>query len=130
MKKRVFGRKFSRGRKARTALFKSLAREFILRGQITTTQARVKAIKPVIDKLVTLAKQNTLTGKKALFAFLHQNKGIVDKLEEEVKSRFGSLSSGFTKQVRVAPRSGDSAPLVKILWSRKAVETKPKQVAK
>lgn len=130
MKKRVFGRKFSRGRKARTALFKSLVREFILRGQITTTQARAKAIKPVIDKLVTLEKQNTLAGKKALFAFLHQKKGIVDKLEEEVKSRFGSLGSGFTKQVRVAPRRGDLAPLVKILWSRKAVETKPKQVAK
>lgn len=118
MKKRVFGRKFSRGQKARRALLRSLAREFILRGGITTTLARAKTLKPVIDKLVTTAKKGNISAKRSLYAYFFQDRQMVGKLEEEVKSRFDILESGFTKTVRVGNRLGDNSPMIKLVWSR------------
>lgn len=123
MKKRVFGRHFSRSQKGRKALLRSLLREFLLRGEITTTETRVKTMKPVIDRLVTLAKKGSLAGKRRLLA-LFANGGFPVEALGEALPRFIGLNSGFTKTLRVRARGGDAAPLVKIMWSReKPVKT-------
>lgn len=125
MKKKVFGRKFSRARKGRTALLRSLTREFVVRGSITTTEARVKTLKPLIDSLVTTAKKDNLTSKRSLLAFFIYDQLPVQKLESEVKARFSGISSGFSTHRRIGMRNGDNAPLVMLKWSREPEEKKP-----
>lgn len=125
MKKRVFGRKFSRARKARGALLRSLLREFVLRGEITTTQSRAKYIKPVVDKLITQAKQNSLESRRAIYAFFAQDEKATFEVEKASKA-FDGVSSGFTKFVKIGPRRGDHAPMVKLSWTRKLEEKEGK----
>lgn len=124
MKKHVYGRKFSRDTGARAALFRALVISLVEQGTIETTLPRAKAVKPLIDKAVTLAKKRTLTSRRALLSEFAHNKRVVAKLEEEAKLRFATLSSGFTRMVRVERRLGDNAPMVRLMWSREKAETK------
>lgn len=118
MKKRVFGRKFSRARKGRSALLRSLLREFALHGEITTTVTRAKFIKPVVDRLVTSIKRNDLEGRRAVFAFLAQDSAAQTAFEDAGK-RFKDVSSGFTTARRLGVRRGDGAPMARISWFEK-----------
>ncbi|MBI4057721.1 50S ribosomal protein L17 [Candidatus Microgenomates bacterium] len=124
MKKRIFGRKFSRDTGARRALLRSLAYNLIKNGTIETTISRAKAVKPFVDKLVTFAKKKTLVSHRQLLSELGDNKQIVLKLEEEAKNRFVTLSSGFTSMVRVERRMGDDAPMVRMRWSKESSSIK------
>lgn len=122
MKKKVYGRKFSRDTGSRAALFRSLVVSFIRSGEIKTTLPRTKAVKPLIDHLTTLAKKDDLNSRKRIMAELAQDEISVKKLQEEVKARFKDLNSGFTKTVRVGKRVGDNATVVKLTWSREKQE--------
>lgn len=122
MKKRVYGRKFSRDRGARTALFRSLAVSFIRSAQIKTTLPRAKAVAPLIEHLVTLAKKGDLNSNRRIMSELAQDNVVARKFASEVKLRFGSLNSGFTRTARVGKRVGDNATVVKLMWSREKVE--------
>lgn len=118
MKKRVYGRKFSRDRGARTALFRSLVVSFIRSGQIKTTLPKVKAVKPLIEHLVTLSKKGNLISRKRIMAELAQDESAAKQLSQEVMTRFKDLNSGFTRSIRVGKRTGDNATIVKLMWSR------------
>lgn len=122
MKKRVYGRKFSRDRGARAALFRSLVVSLIRSGQIKTTLPRAKAVKPLVEHLVTLAKKGDLNSTKRIMGELAQDKVAVKKLAEEVTSRFKDLNSGFTRTVRIGKRVGDNTTVVKLMWSKERVE--------
>lgn len=126
MKKRVYGRKFSRDRGARTALLRSLAVSFIRSAQIKTTLHRAKAAAPLIEHLVTLAKKGDLNSNRRIMSELAQDEVIARKLASEVKLRFGSLNSGFTRMVRVGKRVGDNATVAKLTWSREGEEVSAK----
>lgn len=122
MKKRVYGRKFSRDRGARQALLRSLAISFIRSGQIKTTLPRAKAVKPLVENLTTLAKRSDLNSTRRIMSELAQDKAAVRKLSEEVKARFKDLNSGFTRIVRIGKRVGDNATVARLMWSRERVE--------
>lgn len=122
MKKKVYGRKFSRDTGSRAALFKSLVVSFIRSGEIKTTLPRSKAVKPLIDHLVTLSKKGDLISGKRIMAELSQDEIAAKKLSEEVKARFKDLNSGFTRAIRVGKRVGDNATVVKLSWSREKIE--------
>lgn len=113
MRHRVFGRKLGRDKSARKALFRSLLFSLILRGEIKTTEAKAKAIKGLVDKLVNRAKQKTLQARKVVFAFL-QNKKVVNKLVDEIAPKFANRPSGFTRILRLGKREGDQAMIVKM----------------
>ena len=117
MKKRVFGRKFSRAQKGRHALLRSLVREFVLRGEINTTKPRAKYIKPVIDRLVTISKKQTLEGHRRLEAFFAHDGEAVSKLEDAARN-FVSIISGYSTVVALGVRRGDAAPMVRIAWKK------------
>lgn len=130
MKKHVYGRKFSRDRGGRTALFRALITSFIKAGQIKTTLPRAKAIKGSIDKLVTLARKNTLYARRRIIAELADDKTATHKLMEEAQKRFANLSSGFTKIIRIGQRRGDNALMVRLMWSREKVEDNKEEQSK
>jgi large subunit ribosomal protein L17 len=125
MRKMVFGRKLSRGRKSREALFRSLIRALVIYGKITTTQAKAKSIIGQVDKLINLAKGKGLEDRRRVLGYLGNDRKITD-LIFKIAPKFSSRQSGYTKMTNLLPRRGDMAKIVNIEWTEK-VETKEKK---
>lgn len=110
MRKRVKGTKLSRKKDARMGLAKSLVRALILTGSIKTTKARAKFAQRYIEKLINLAKKNSLALRRRIFAELG-DKTVSKKLISEVIPKFANINSGFTRVVNSGNRLGDAAPM-------------------
>jgi len=123
---RKAGRKLSRNIKQRKALFKNLINALVLHGKIETTEAKAKAIRGLIDKLITKGKAQTLHSRRLIAAFL-QNKKAVNKIVDELGPLFKKRPGGFTRIVRLGRRRGDEAMVVKLELVEKP---KPKAVKK
>ncbi|MFZ5365664.1 MAG: 50S ribosomal protein L17 [Patescibacteria group bacterium] len=113
MRHRVYGKKLSKDKNARKALFKNLISSLVIHGQIRTTEARAKAIKGLVDRLISRSKQRTLQARRSVLAFL-QDKNVVNKLVDEIAPKFGNRPSGFTRILRLGRRAGDQAMMVKM----------------
>ena len=128
MRKMVFGRKLSRGKKAREALLKSLARAIISEGKIITTVAKAKAVKGRVEKLVSLAKKKTLASRRKAYADLGNDRKTVDKLFGTVAKTFLERTGGYTRVVFLPPRQGDKAKMVRLEWAEEIKkEEKPEK---
>lgn len=121
MRHQVKGRKLSRNTHQRQALFKSLLNALIVHETIKTTEAKAKAIKGQLDKLMTLAKKGTLAARRQVFAFL-TDKVAVHKLFTELAGRSKSRASGFTRLIRLGRRLGDNAMITRVEFVDKKVE--------
>lgn len=111
MKHSVYGKRLGRNKNQRTALFRSLVRELFLKNSIQTTEAKAKAIKGLVDRLIVKAKDPSESSKRVVNSFLTQ-KDVRDKLFSEIAPRYTDRNSGFTSAVRVGARSGDGAMIV------------------
>lgn len=129
MRHRVAGKKLSRNRNQRKALFKNLINSLILHGQIRTTEAKAKAIRRLVDKLINKGKQQTLHSQRLIAAFL-QNKKAMFKITNELGPLFKKRTSGFTRMIRLGQRRGDGAPIVRLELVEKPVEKPPEKPAK
>lgn len=118
MKKNVFGRKLKRTKNERTALFKSLMSSLVLGEKIKTTEAKAKAIKPEIEKLVTKAKKNEEGSRKVLQKSL--SKPAFDKMLKDIAPRFTKRQGGYIRIIKLGKRFGDDAPFVLIEWTEEA----------
>lgn len=96
-------------------LNRALAFSFILHGKIQTSLAKAKAVKPVIEKLVGLAKKNSLSSRRRLQSFLLEP-SLVNKLLNQIKG--SSRTSGFTRLIHTSIRRGDGARLARLEWSK------------
>lgn len=124
MRHKVYGKHLGRDKDQRTALFKSLVRSLILEESIKTTAPKAKAIKGLIDKIITQAKSET--SKRMVAQFL-THKNVLDKLNTEILPRMGSRTSGYTSVVRMGPRMGDGAMIVKMSLILDAAKTPVKK---
>lgn len=115
MRKNVFGRKFKRDKNQRQALFKGLMSSLVIYGKIKTTEAKAKAIKGEVDKLVTRARKESRLAKRLLEP--HLTPKALDKFVSEVVPVFKDRNGGFTKTVRLGNRLKDNASLVLITWT-------------
>lgn len=113
MRHRVSGRKLSLNTHQRKALFKNLINALVIHGQIKTTEARAKAIRGLVEKLITKGKKQTLHARRLIAAFL-QNNQAVNKVVDELAPLFKKREGGFTRIIRLGNRHGDNAPIVKI----------------
>ena len=129
MKKRVFGRQLSRERDTRRALFRSLIRALVEHGKIKTTKAKAKAIQADVDKLVNLAKKDSISAKRRVFAILGNDKETTKKLLKEVVPSFPNRGGGYTRIVPLPARRGDAAQIVRFEWV-KEIETKKTKATK
>ncbi len=129
MRHRVYGKKLGRDKNERTALFKSLVQELILHGTITTSESKAKAIKGLVDKIITLAKSKNT---QRLLQVYFSNKLLQERLVKEIVPKLGARVSGFTSMVRIGTRLGDRTTMVKlsIIGSEKIKETKKPVVKK
>jgi large subunit ribosomal protein L17 len=78
--------------------------------RIVTTVPKAKAIKPLVEKMITLAKRDTLHARRQAAAFL-ETPASVKKLFDKLGTRFGQRSGGYTRVVRMGWRKGDGAEL-------------------
>lgn len=104
--------KLSRDASHRKALLRNLSRELIEHERIRTSQAKAKAVKPEVEKMITLAKRGDLHARRLLLARLGQDKFMVHKLVEEIAPRYAERPGGYTRIVKLGPRRSDSTEMV------------------
>jgi large subunit ribosomal protein L17 len=104
--------KLSRSASHRKALFMNLSRQVIDHERIKTTEAKAKAVKPEIDKLITLAKRGDHHARRQAMAKLGQDKFIVYKLFEEIGPRYTDRQGGYTRILKLGPRQSDATEMV------------------
>ncbi len=108
MRHKVSGYKLKRDSGARKALLRGLVTGVIENERVITTVPKAKAIKPLVDKMITLAKADTLHSRRQAASFL-ETPGSVKKLFEKLGARFGQRNGGYTRIVRLGWRKGDGA---------------------
>ena len=102
------GFKLKRNVAARDSLLRGLVTSVILEERIITTVPKAKAAKPLVEKMITLAKEDTLHARRQAAAFL-RTPDSVKKLFDKLGTRFGQRNGGYTRVVRLGPRKGDGA---------------------
>src|SRR5580700_2258532 len=108
MKHNVSGYKLKRNVASRKALFKGLVTSIIEHERVVTTVPKAKAVRPLVDKMITLAKRDTLHTRRQAAAFL-ETPDAVKKLFDKLGTRFGQRQGGYTRVVRLGWRKGDGA---------------------
>ena len=108
MRHRRGGYKLKRDVGARKALLKTLVTNVIENERVITTVPKAKAIKPLVEHMITLAKRDTLHSRRQAAAFL-ETPAAVKKLFEKLGTRFGQRQGGYTRVVRLGWRKGDGA---------------------
>ena len=104
--------KLSRDSAHRKALMKNLCKEVIDHERIKTTEAKAKAVKPEVEKLITLAKRGDLHARRQALSTLGQDKFAVHKLFEEVAPRYAARPGGYTRILKLGPRRSDATEMV------------------
>jgi large subunit ribosomal protein L17 len=104
--------KLSRDAAHRKALLSNLSKQLITHERIKTSEAKAKAVKPEVEKLITLAKRGDLHARRQALSALGQDKFTVHKLFEEVAPRYGQRPGGYTRIVKLGPRRSDSTEMV------------------
>jgi large subunit ribosomal protein L17 len=108
MRHRVGTAKLKRDVGARNSLLKNLVTSVIEHERVVTTVPKAKAIKGLVDNMITLAKRDTLHARRQAAAFLETPKSV-QKLFDTLGSRFGQRNGGYTRIVRLGHRKGDGA---------------------
>ena len=122
MRHRVAGYKLGRTASHRTAMRRNMASSIIEHERITTTVIKAKAIRPFVEKLVTLSKEDTVHHRRRAFALLRQ-KDAVSKLFETLGPRFKDRPGGYTRTLKLSkPRLGDASERAIIEFVERTVE--------
>lgn len=111
MRHRRSGKKLGRDSAHRKALYANLAAALFEHGRIKTTEAKAKAVKPIVERLITLGKREDVAARRQAVAYL-RNKWVVADLFDDVAPRFADRDGGYTRIVKLGPRPGDAAPMV------------------
>ncbi len=109
----VYGAKLSRDTNQRQALLKGLAGALIRSESIETTEAKAKAAKDLIEKLITQARRASLNDIRQIEAIVI-DKDLVNKLVHDIAPRFAKRSGGYLRLIKTGFRVGDNAPLVRM----------------
>lgn len=101
MRHRKKTKKFHRETGQRRSFLRNLANDLIRTGKIETTEARAKAIRPYVERCVTIAKKGDLASKRLLFSRL-QNRSVVHKLADDLAPRYAERKGGYLKIMKTA----------------------------
>lgn len=114
--------KLSRDKDHKKALFRNLISALILHGSIKTTEAKAKAVRGLVDRIVNKAKREGRRTRDQVTEFL-TSQAAASKLYEEIVPRFKSKNSGFTRIVDFGRRQGDNAKVVVMEWAGEPQKT-------
>jgi large subunit ribosomal protein L17 len=117
--------KLKRNASHRKALLANLACSLIEHGRIKTTFGKAKALRPVAEKLVTLAKRDDLHSRRLAISFLLGRRDIVQKLFSETAPASKDRQGGYCRITKLGARMSDSAPMAIIEWVDQPVTEEP-----
>lgn len=112
-------RKFGLETGKRRAFVRSLVRALVLEERIKTTEARAKELRPITEKLITLAKRNiakkqTLTALRTISSDMAGQPDVTRKLVRDLAPRYESRNGGYTRVLKLPPRKSDGAKMALI----------------
>ena len=126
MRHRKKSEKFSRPRAQREALIKSLLRSLIIYERIRTTTSKAKAIRPMVEKLISLAKRGDLHSRRLAYSILESHV-LVKRLFDDIGPRFNNKNGGYTRIFNIGTRKGDGAGLSLVELTQRREKLKKKK---
>ncbi len=131
MRHRKAGRNLSRETSHRQAMLRNMVTSLFRHEQLETTDAKAKELRPLAEKMITLAKRGDLHARRQVLASLKDNT-VTHRLFEEVKDRYLDRQGGYVRIVKKESRKGDGAPvsIVQLLpeeGAKKKTQKKPKK---
>jgi len=119
MRHKKSGRKLNRNSPHRTAMFRNMAASLMEHESITTTLPKAKELRRVVEPLITLSKEDSVSKRRLAFARL-RNKQAVGKLFSDLGPRFSQRPGGYTRILKCGNRPGDNAPMAIIEFVEKS----------
>lgn len=104
------GRKLGRTSSHRQAMFRNMVTSLFEHERIVTTEKKAKELRPIAEKMITLAKRGDLHARRQALSYI-QSKDVVAKLFDEIQSQFADRQGGYTRIIKTGSRQGDAAPM-------------------
>ncbi len=104
------GRKLGRTSAHRKAMFRNMVTSLFEHERIVTTEKKAKELRPIAEKMITLAKRGDLHARRQALSYI-QSKDVVAKLFDEIQSQFAERQGGYTRIIKTGNRQGDAAPM-------------------
>jgi len=112
MRHKVAGRKLSRTTSHRKAMYRNLVTDLLGYEKITTTEAKAKEVRSLVEKMITLGKKGGLHSRRQALSFMLDEK-VAEKVFNELAARYAERSGGYTRITKLGPRLGDGAAMVR-----------------
>ena len=113
MRHNVMGRKLGRSTNHRKALFRNLTTELFRHNRIKTTEAKAKAVQPIAERLITLARRGDLHARRLAAREIY-DPAVLQKLFNEIGPQMEDRPGGYTRIYKLGPRWGDAANMALI----------------
>ena len=110
MRHRKAGNQLGRNSSHRKALLRNMTTSLFKHEQIETTDTKAKALRPVAEKMITLAKRGDLHARRQALSYI-QDKGVTHRLFDELKDRYLDRQGGYLRIIKQGTRKGDGAPI-------------------
>jgi large subunit ribosomal protein L17 len=107
-------RKFGRRKEHRSAMMMNLVKSLIMHEAISTTLPKAKDLRPVVEKIITLAKKGDLHARRQAISYMRGDLVVVSKLFSDVASKVRNRNGGYTRIMKMGFRQGDAAPMAMI----------------
>jgi large subunit ribosomal protein L17 len=113
MRHQIAGRKLGRSSAHRKALYRNLVTDLLNYERIISTEAKAKEIRSLAEKMITLGKEGGLNSRRQALSFILDKK-IAEKVFNELAPRYAERPGGYTRLIKLGPRLGDGAHMVRI----------------
>jgi len=110
MRHRKSGRKLGRTSSHRDAMFRNMVTSLFEHERIVTTKEKAKELRPIAEKMITLAKRGDLHARRQALSYI-RSKAVVEKLFTNIKDQFAERKGGYTRILQTGVRKGDAASM-------------------
>ena len=110
MRHKIAGKRLGRTTSHRMAMFRNMVTSLFEHERIVTTAEKAKELRPIAEKMITLAKRGDLHSRRQALSFI-RSKDVVEKLFTEIKDNFADRKGGYTRILKTGVRKGDNASM-------------------
>lgn len=110
MRHKISARKLGRTSSHRDAMFRNMVTSLFEHERIVTTKEKAKELRPIAEKMITLAKRGDLHARRQALSYI-RSKDVVEKLFTEIQEQFADRKGGYTRILQTGVRKGDNASM-------------------
>jgi large subunit ribosomal protein L17 len=110
MRHKISARKLGRTSSHRDAMFRNMVTSLFEHERIVTTKEKAKELRPIAEKMITLAKRGDLHARRQALSYI-RSKNVVEKLFTEIQEQFADRKGGYTRILQTGVRKGDNASM-------------------